>query len=43
MLLPDRPSEHLAAIQTAALRLLALAAVFGVRVASRIRDLRSQL
>jgi hypothetical protein len=40
--LPIRPSEHLAAVQTATLRLLAVATVFGVRLASRIRNLRSQ-
>jgi hypothetical protein len=36
MLTPSRPSEQLIAISNAFLRLLATAAVVGVRVASRI-------
>ena len=42
MFIPDRPSDHLVAISNAVLRLLATAAVVGVRVATRIQSLRAQ-
>ena len=42
MLIPDRTPEPLLAIGATVLRLLATAAVLGVRVASRISSLRSQ-
>jgi hypothetical protein len=43
VIIPHQASEHLFAIGTAALRLLATAAVLGVRAASRISSLRSQI
>jgi hypothetical protein len=41
MILPDRPSEHLLALTNTVLRLLATAAVVGVRVATRISGRRA--
>ena len=42
MILPTRPPEQLHAIQDAVLRLLATAAVFGIRMAARISSRRAQ-
>jgi hypothetical protein len=42
MMILHRASEHIEVIQTAFLRVLATAAIIGVRVASRINGLRSR-
>jgi len=42
MILPYRAAEHLAQLQTVLLRVLATAALVGVRVATRINERRSR-
>jgi hypothetical protein len=42
MIIPSRAPEHLVALQDAVLRLLATAAVFGIRFATRLSSKRPQ-
>jgi hypothetical protein len=42
MIIPGRAPEQLTALQDAVLRILATAAVFGVRVAARLANRRSR-